>query len=450
MAHWNRVSEQWSALSNGINGDVHALVYSNGLLYAGGGFTAAGAVTANDVAFWDGTAWHAFGDQARIYERSAESGEIDTYVNALAVAGDLVFIGGHFQTIQYGLDTNDVDSFVVMHNLVAWDSRNDRWQALGTPLNPGVSNNGHSGFGVEANTLALVGDMLYVGGAFNQAGAVAATNLARYSLATGEWSASGNSVGGFDDSLVLALAPYGTDLFIGGHFTVAGRAPANFVARFDTLTDQWSALGSGVEWQDDRLTYVYSLATAASGIYVGGDFDQAGGHSAPGFARWAGPLAGGNVTAEEGGQVEGPGGLTIEFPAGATEDELVVRLAALTGPRQALPEKLRSVRNFNAAATTVTGQAVTGFLKPYTLTVPYTAKQLATAGVSDPATLNLSTWDGSAWQPLLPCIGCSLDAANRVVTVVTGHVGEFALVGAVAESDPEANLLFLPLVRGAE
>jgi hypothetical protein len=257
-------------------------------------------------------------------------------------------------------------------------------------------------------------------------------------------------VGGFDDLIVRALATFGTDVYVGGHFTAAGTAQANFVARFDTLTDQWSALGGGVKWYNDNFTTVYSLAADESGIFVGGAFDQAGGRSASGFARWGGPLAGGNIPAHQGGQVAGPEGLIVDIPAGAATDDRSVRLAGLAGPRQPLPQGQAGVRSFGAAATTLTGQAVTSFLKPYTLKASYIAEQLAAAGISDPSTLNLLAWDGAAWQPLLPCAGCSVDTTNRVVTVVASRLSEFALSGAVSNSGPEHGFLFLPLVQAAE
>ena len=103
-----------------------------------------------------------------------------------------------------------------------------------------------------------------------------------------------------------------------------------------------------------------------------------------------------------------------------------------------------------AAATTLTGEAAVSLLKPYTLKVLYTADQLTAAGITDPSTLNLLRWDGAAWQPLLPCAGCSVDTTNRVVTVVADRFGEFALAGAVSNPEPAGNRLFLPLVQGGK
>lgn len=448
VARWNRTTGQWSALGSGVNDNVYALALGNGLLYVGGNFKAAGNVIAEDVALWDGAQWRPFGTRARIYERGKEGGEVGTYVNALAVAGPVVYIGGHFQTIQYGTNTADLSSFSVMHNITAWNQLTDEWYWVGAPLHPGVTKSGYSGYSIDVHALAIIGDSLYVGGSFDQAGAIAANNVARYSLATGEWSAPGGGVGGLDGAAVFGVAGYGTDLFAVGKFTAAGAAPARFVARLDTRTDQWSALGSGVSWYNDQFIEVYSVAAASSGVYVGGDFDAAGGRSASGFAHWGGPMQGGNVPANQGGQVDGPDGLTITFPAGAAANDLIVALAGLGGPRQPLPTDLRGVRHFSGSASTVRGSVVTQFLKPYTLRIPYTAAQLAAAGVTDAKTLNLAYWDGAVWQPMLPCAGCGVDEANRVVTVVADHFTEFALVGRV-DSDPGANAarLFLPLVR---
>ena len=55
------LGQQWSALSSGIGGDVHALAWDGSNLYAGGSFTTAGEVSANYIAKWDGSAWSPLG-----------------------------------------------------------------------------------------------------------------------------------------------------------------------------------------------------------------------------------------------------------------------------------------------------------------------------------------------------------------------------------------------------
>lgn len=64
IVRWDSVTGTWHALGEGMAGcdfsgsaSVTALaVGPDGTLYAGGGFTTAGGVAANDIARWDGTA----------------------------------------------------------------------------------------------------------------------------------------------------------------------------------------------------------------------------------------------------------------------------------------------------------------------------------------------------------------------------------------------------------
>jgi len=438
----------WSALGSGVNDNVYAVDYADGILYVGGAFKTAGAVSAEDVAWWDGTAWHPFGSRARIFEVGDRGGEVGTYVNDLIVNGDSVFIGGHFQVIQYGTDTTDLSSFEVVHNIVEWQPSTDSWFYLGDAAQRGVTVDGYSGFSVDANQLAIIGNELYVGGRFNQAAGLTASGLARWDMATATWAPLNSSLGGNTEAAnVAALATYGATLFVGGNFLNAGNATVNFVARFDTKTESWSALDGGVTWYNDRYTQVTALAADENGVYVGGDFDKAGGLSAPGFAHWDGAIDdGANVTPNGGGIVIGPQGLQANFPAGAVNEKSVVRLQLLPASPQPLPEGQAALYNFSGNARTLKGQPISTFAKPYTLQVPYTDEQLAALGISDPTTLNLLYWTGTAWRALLPCSGCTIDTANKRVTVVADHFSDFALVGPSTVVTPVAKLLYLPVI----
>ncbi|MBX3011044.1 MAG: hypothetical protein KF832_06030 [Caldilineaceae bacterium] len=446
VARWNRPTGQWSALGAGINDNVYAVAYADGLLYVGGAFKAAGNVTAEDVAYWDGVQWHPFGNKMRIFEVGDQGSEVGTYVNDLLVSGDSVFIAGHFQTIQQGTNTADRSSFHVVHNIVEWQRSTDRWFWLGDQAQRGVSYGGYSGYNIDANTLAMIGNTLYVGGHFNQAGGLAASNLARWEMAAGQWSSLNASLGGVEDPQVNALAAYGTDLYVGGKFLSAGNGTVNFVAQLDTATDSWSALDGGVKWYNDRYTAVTALAAAPSGIYVGGDFDKAGGLSATGFAHWGGELGGGaNVTPGAGGVVQGPNGLELHFPAGAVAQESIVNVATLPAP-QDLPDSQRALYGFRATASTLNGQPITTFAKPYTVRLAYTDAQLTELGIADPTTLNLLFWNGTAWTAMLPCAGCGVDTVNKVITVVANHFTDFAVTGQGVVVIPAGPRLYLPLV----
>lgn len=447
VARWNRNTQQWSALGAGINDHVHAVAYADGLLYVGGGFKAAGNVTAEDVAYWDGAQWHAFGTKARIFEVGDRGSEVGTYVNDLVVHGDSVFIAGHFQTIQNGTNSADLSSFQVVHNIVEWQRNTDTWFWLGDAAQRGVTYGGYSGFSIDANALAMVGNTLYVGGQFNQAGGLAASNLARWDLAAEQWVSLNGSLGGVEDPEVNALAAYGADLFVGGKFLSAGNATVNFIAQLDTASDTWAALDGGVKWYNDRFTAVTAVAAGPDGVYLGGDFDKVGDLSAPGFAHWGGELGGGaNVTPEEGGAVTGPNGIQLNIPAGAVAQATMVTLATLPAP-QSLPNNQQALYGFRGLATTLGGQTVTTFAKPYTLRLPYTDTQLAALGITDPATLTLVFWNGSAWIPMLPCAGCSVDTVNKVITIIADHFTDFAVVGQGLAEAPGAAHVYLPLVK---
>ena len=100
IAKWDGSS--WSALGSGLTGDsfvdVHGLkVFDDGsgpALYAGGRFTSAGGVPANNIARWDGSSWSPLG--SGVYAQ-------EPWVEALAVfddgSGPALHVGGQFVSV---------------------------------------------------------------------------------------------------------------------------------------------------------------------------------------------------------------------------------------------------------------------------------------------------------------------------------------------------------------
>jgi hypothetical protein len=113
---------------------VAALAVSGGRLYAGGDFTGAGGVPANNIAQWDGSGWSPLGTG------------MNNQVYALAVSGGLLYVGGWFTTAG-GSPANCI---------AQWNGSS--WSALGSGLNQPVK------------TLAVSGGALYAGGDFTTAG----------------------------------------------------------------------------------------------------------------------------------------------------------------------------------------------------------------------------------------------------------------------------------------
>jgi hypothetical protein len=152
------------------------------------------------------------------------------------------------------------------------------WSSLGSAT---VSN----GLNRQINTLAVAanGDV-YVGGYFTQAGGAAANYIAKWN--GNAWSSLGSGpANGLNGEVVALVVASSGDVYAGGSFTQAGGLPANYIARWNGSA--WSSLGTGPS--NGVNNFVRALAVAGNGdLYVGGNFSQAGGVTANNVARWNG------------------------------------------------------------------------------------------------------------------------------------------------------------------
>ncbi|MFA5457713.1 MAG: carbohydrate binding domain-containing protein [Synergistaceae bacterium] len=130
---------------------------------------------------------------------------------------------------------------------------------------------------------------IYVGGMFTNAGGVAGADyLARWNPVTEQWEAVGAPA--FTDPgsgiAVRALAfDAAGNLYAGGYFLNAQSvAEADYIAKFDGTN--WTALGTGTNGT------VYAIEIAPDGnIYAGGNFTSAGGvANTGGIAKWDGAV----------------------------------------------------------------------------------------------------------------------------------------------------------------
>ena len=148
IAQWNGAA--WSALGSGLDNDVLVLASASGggILYVGGFFTRAcdnapcnsASLSPNHLAQWDGSAWSAMGNG------------VNSFVNAVAVSGSNVYVGGAF-TAAGGLSVN---------HIAQWNGKH--WSGLGHGVNGAVQ------------ALAVSGSNLFVGGGFSHACGNAACN----------------------------------------------------------------------------------------------------------------------------------------------------------------------------------------------------------------------------------------------------------------------------------
>ncbi|MBN1757898.1 MAG: hypothetical protein JW863_06255 [Chitinispirillaceae bacterium] len=317
VARWDGTS--WSAVSNGVNGDITELARdSSGNLYATGDIDTAVGTDRKRIVKWNDTAWSeiecnryvsamTFDLQGTLYTSTAGSvfmlRENDGWsellpqtgtgfngpVHAIVVDHDgSTFVGGAFTRI--GLKR--------ARFIAKWDGSS--WNEIGG----GTNNQVHS------LTVDHEGN-LYAGGRFDTAGTVPAHGIAKWD--GNDWSALGEGVYGAPVTIwgiigtvdPMGPVPIGTDsigrvfaldvdesnhIIAGGIFDTAGTVPAKNIALWDGTT--WSAFGNGlsssaVTHTESRV--VYTLAGATDGaIYAGGFFDSSGTVPLRNIARWDG------------------------------------------------------------------------------------------------------------------------------------------------------------------
>jgi hypothetical protein len=132
--------------------------------------------------------------------------------------------------------------------------------------------------------IAVSGNEVYLGGDFDHAGNISADQIAKWNNGSRQWSALGRGV----NSRVWAIAARGDDVYVGGDFTQAGGISAMCIAHWNDATQTWSALGGDLD-HTSISPGVRAIAIAANGdVYVGGNFETAGGLTVNNIARWDG------------------------------------------------------------------------------------------------------------------------------------------------------------------
>ncbi|GMV26038.1 MAG: hypothetical protein AMXMBFR58_20690 [Phycisphaerae bacterium] len=217
----------WEPLGGGLTGPVNALASYQGTLVAGGAFSG-GTLGANNLAWWDGS-WHTFG--------AGSTNGVNSAVNALAVRGADLIIGGTFTTAG-GSAANRIV----------------KWNGSGfAPMGEGFS---------SGSVLALLSDgELYAGGSFNASGTTTLNGVARWNGSA--WVPVGGGLGMYRS--VYALGRYNGELVAGGYELNPGLC----AARFDGSS--WSALGPTSVW-GACFPAVSTFHEHEGELYAGGTF----------------------------------------------------------------------------------------------------------------------------------------------------------------------------------
>ncbi|HRX52520.1 MAG TPA: hypothetical protein P5571_14205 [Candidatus Krumholzibacteria bacterium] len=290
VARWD--DDEWVLLGGGIGNRNQGSYTIRGLAAWDDGVVACGTFdlpaimdgqyACEDVAFWDGDAWHRMagglpsgqaecvavfqGDvyvglqsQQRLARWTGDAweavGGLNGGVYAMTVHGDELIVGGTF-TEAGGLTVN---------RIAAYDGTG--WRALGG----GADNSVYS--------LHSTGAGLVAGGRFTSLDGVDALRVARWDGAA--WHALGDGL----DASVNALGTYDGELIAGGVFTASGATALGGVAAWDGAA--WRPLGAGLGGAG-VIYGVNALLGTSSGLFAGGDFTTMDGAEAKGLAVWDG------------------------------------------------------------------------------------------------------------------------------------------------------------------
>lgn len=300
----------WTSVGGGVSSDpygtyVKALTTFQGDLFVGGRFPSAGGRTVNNIARWDGTAWHALGTGLLNpdYPWDVAAGSLLTYNDELIVAGFFPYAGGIYANSIAGwngaswrplgppgwVQVNDM--IVFQGQLIAAGSFR---AADNLPFTGMMAWNGASWqpFPSDLTGIYVLGQYdgnLIAGGDFISAGGQPANHIAKWDGAS--WSELG---GGMND-IPLAMAVYKNELIVGGQFIRANDQPFSHIARWNGTI--WQPLGAGVS-AGPNGTNVYAFAQYQQKLVVGGAFQLAGTLPAQNWALWGDYCPSGDVNCD--------------------------------------------------------------------------------------------------------------------------------------------------------
>ncbi|MEC9372919.1 MAG: hypothetical protein VYC34_03710, partial [Planctomycetota bacterium] len=245
------------------------------LLYIGGNFEEVNSIATVGVAAWNGVVWTTFS--------TGVSGPVDDVphprVEAIVEFNTMPIIAGRFAAA----------GAVAANNIAAWDG------VAWTPLAEGIRYTFEQGdtcrtpnFPSGVRALAVHDGELFAGGYFTDAGAVHASNIARWNGA--DWAPVGPGLcQGF--RVVAALHSHPTGLIAGGDFRVTGpgATPTEVlrVARWDGAA--WHPLGEGIgAGQVSESPQALAFTDFEGALVAAGKFGVAGAAPAQSVARWDG------------------------------------------------------------------------------------------------------------------------------------------------------------------
>jgi trimeric autotransporter adhesin len=410
---------------NGVDGLYMGAEAAGPVLYVGGKFQTIGGQAHGLVAALSNGVWVPLGNGIPAEFNSHGFNGCCAHVRSFVAGspGSGVIVAGDFVQIEG----------VVFESIARFGAGG--W----SPFAGGVALTGCQDCAVRVNSVVYFQGMLHAAGGFDRAGGVPAINVARWTGTS--WQALGTGVGvpaTVAPSWVEALAVYEEAgvprLFAAGSFENAGALQTRCIVRWDG--QGWSAVGGGVGYDPlGPVPVATSLAVYDDGrgpaLYLGGQFSAVGGAVARNVARWDG-IAWGAIGAV------GPGPNDMLRTLAVFDDG---RGAALYVGGQfdtAGGMGAQNIARWDGGMWEPLGQGVAGAVHAMSPSVHGAERHLYVGGFFTGAgglpAANLARWSGCA--PTAPCYAnCDLSTAPPVL-----NVGDFTcFLQRFAEGDAYAN-----------
>jgi hypothetical protein len=228
-------AQDWSAVGNGTNGRVRAMIEFDGDLIVGGEFTEAGGQEAFNVARWDGSSWYAMGD--------GFAGEVYDF----AIYGGSLYASGWF--------FNDPEFTQEYEGIARW---------IGSAWGP-LPDYDPDSWGGEIYDMLVHNNELYITNhsaiGFDFITRVSKFNGSTWTDLPGEFIHNGNQ------GQIYTLGIYNNQIVAGGLFDEIDETDAKSVASFNGTA--WESLNMPSDGLFDK---VYKVLEYNGDLYTGGIF----------------------------------------------------------------------------------------------------------------------------------------------------------------------------------
>ncbi|HET7251720.1 MAG TPA: T9SS type A sorting domain-containing protein [Gemmatimonadales bacterium] len=233
----------------GPDPSVRALVLESHAAIVGGYFSAVGDSTRGGLAEIDLGSGLATPWDARL---GPWAGPYPPAVNALSLAGDVLYVGGDFESVLGEQRKNAAAVTLSRASVLPWNPR---------------ANN-------AVDVLARSASGVFIGGRFTSVGPEwqSRQNLAAFDARTGTVTNWQPDVTSLD---LTAIAISGTDVLVGGDLTAVDGQPRTGLAAIDALS------GEPTAWAPNADGPVRSLLVDDATVYAGGTFRTVGGQRRP-------------------------------------------------------------------------------------------------------------------------------------------------------------------------